>query len=70
LPDIDGMSVLKALKSDPATRGLTIVALSANAGADEVRAARDSGALDYWTKPIAFDAFIRGMRMLLRKPSN
>jgi CheY-like chemotaxis protein/anti-sigma regulatory factor (Ser/Thr protein kinase) len=67
LPDIDGLSVLKELKADPATRNLTIVALSANAGADEVRLARESGAVDYWTKPIDFDGFIRGMRKLLRK---
>jgi len=69
LPDIDGLSVLKDLKADPATRSLTVVALSANAGADEVRLAREAGATDYWTKPIDFASFMRGMRLLLRKTS-
>jgi CheY-like chemotaxis protein/anti-sigma regulatory factor (Ser/Thr protein kinase) len=70
LPDIDGLAVLKQLKADPATRSLTVVALSASAGTDEVRQARESGAMDYWTKPIDFDGFLRGLRVLLRKASN
>ncbi len=69
LPDIDGLAVLRQLKADPATRALAVVALSANGGAEEVRQAWESGAMDYWTKPIDFDAFIRGMRRLLRKTS-
>ena len=65
LPDMDGLSVLKQLKADPATQGITVVALSANAGAEEVRLVREAGAVDYWSKPIDFDAFRRGLRALL-----
>jgi PAS domain S-box-containing protein len=43
LPDVEGLSVLKQLKTDPATHALSVVALSANAGADEVRLARGWG---------------------------
>ena len=70
LPDIDGLSVLKQLKADPVTKDLIVIALSANAGAEQVRLAHAAGAADYWTKPIDFDGFIRGMRMFLRKSSN
>ncbi len=30
---------------------------------------REAGAVDYWTKPIDFEAFGRGKRMRLRKAS-
>ncbi|MEW6707471.1 MAG: ATP-binding protein [Pseudomonadota bacterium] len=65
LPDMDGVSVLKALKADERTRDIVVVALSASAVPEDVAAARAAGAADYWTKPIDFDAFVRGMRQLL-----
>jgi CheY-like chemotaxis protein len=42
-----------------------VVALSANALPADMATARAAGASDYWTKPIDFDAFLRGMRRLL-----
>jgi DNA-binding response OmpR family regulator len=33
----------------------------------DIRAARAAGAHDYWTKPIDFDHFARGMRELLAR---
>ncbi|HEX7638187.1 MAG TPA: response regulator [Burkholderiaceae bacterium] len=57
LPDIGGLEVLARLRADPATAGLRIVALSANAMPDDIRRALDAGFDDYWTKPLDFAAF-------------
>lgn len=54
LPDMTGFDVLRALRADPATRGLAVLALSASAMPEDVRAARDAGADGYLTKPIDF----------------
>jgi CheY-like chemotaxis protein len=70
LPDMTGLDVLRGLKADQATRDIPVVALSAGAVLEDVAAARAAGALDYWTKPIDFDAFIAGMgRLLGRRPA-
>ena len=61
--DIPGLGL--AFVAEPATRDLVVVALSASAVPDEVAAAREAGAADYWTKPIDFERFIDGMRQLL-----
>lgn len=66
LPDMPGLSVLRQLKADEATRGIPVVALSASATPPEVEAARAAGAADYWTKPIDFEGFLSGMRQLLQ----
>jgi CheY-like chemotaxis protein len=52
LPDFPGTEVLRQLRADPRTRGLRCIALSADAMADQIQAARDAGFADYWTKPI------------------
>jgi CheY-like chemotaxis protein len=57
--------VLSRLAADPATRERPIIALSASALPDEVSRAVAAGALEYWTKPIDFDVFVKGMRRLL-----
>ncbi len=52
LPDIPGTEVLRRLRADPRTHALRCIALSADAMAEQVQAARDAGFADYWTKPI------------------
>jgi len=66
LPDIAGLEVLRRLRAMPATAGLMVVALSAGAMADEVQAALQAGADDYWTKPLDLDPFLAGVSRLLR----
>jgi len=67
LPDMSGLEVLRALRADEATRPITVVALSANALPADIGAAFAAGADDYWTKPIDFGRFVRGMRELLAR---
>ena len=65
LPDMSGLDVLRQLKSDEATSAIPVVALSASAVPHDVAAARSAGVLDYWTKPIDFDAFVEAAARLL-----
>ena len=57
LPDIDGLEVLARLRADPATAGLRVIALSANAIPADIQRALNAGFDDYWTKPLDFRVF-------------
>jgi CheY-like chemotaxis protein len=51
LPKIDGFEVLGVLKSDPATREIPVVVLTAKAGEEDRQRALELGANAYMTKP-------------------
>ncbi len=53
LPDMDGLSVLHALRSSPRTARIPVIAVSADALPDQILKARQAGCQDYWTKPIS-----------------
>ncbi|MEW6153385.1 MAG: response regulator [Actinomycetota bacterium] len=55
MPRMDGLEMVTRLRSDPATRALPVLLLSAKAQSAEVQAGLDAGADDYLTKP--FDPF-------------
>jgi len=57
LPDMTGLDVLDRLRADPTTRGLRVVALSADAMPAQVAEALARGAEAYWTKPLALSKF-------------
>ena len=57
LPDMSGLEVLDRLRADPATGGLRVVALSADAMPAQVAEATARGAEAYWTKPLALGKF-------------
>ena len=57
LPDMSGLEVLDRLRADPATSGLRVVALSADAMPAQVAEAIARGAEAYWTKPLALARF-------------
>jgi CheY-like chemotaxis protein len=61
--------VPQQLRSHPATRHLRIIALSANAMAEDVDRARQFGANDYWAKPINPARFLAEVRALLGRVS-
>jgi PAS domain S-box-containing protein len=52
LPDLPGDQVLARLRSDPRTKGIPVVVVSADASASQIRRLREAGARDYMTKPI------------------
>ncbi|HVB87722.1 MAG TPA: response regulator [Candidatus Dormibacteraeota bacterium] len=54
LPVMNGWEVTRLLKSDPATRNIPIIALTAHALATDRTKAIEAGCDDYDTKPIDF----------------
>ena len=58
MPDIDGYGVLAALRSQPATRAIPFIFLTAKATMQELRAGMVLGADDYLTKPCTVEQFL------------
>jgi len=58
LPDMHGSEVLARLKSDPSTRSIQIIVLSADATRTQVNRLLDAGAYAYLTKPIDIPGFL------------
>ncbi len=57
LPGMDGLTLTRQLKADPATAAVPIIALSAHAMTRDLEMAREAGCVDYITKPITDDPF-------------
>ncbi|HNT40195.1 MAG TPA: ATP-binding protein [Rubrivivax sp.] len=53
LPEMDGWSVMRALREDPATREIPVVAVSAHTLPADLARGRAAGFVDYLTKPVA-----------------
>ena len=67
LPDMHGLDVLRALRASASHATSPIIVLSASALPDEVEAARQAGASDYWTKPLDFQRFPGDVERRLRR---
>ncbi|MGG1397364.1 ATP-binding protein [Bacillus salipaludis] len=59
LPDISGFEVIKALKANPETANIPILAVSANAMEENIHRALEAGFLEYITKPLEIASFIQ-----------
>ncbi len=57
LPGMDGLTLTRRLKADPATASVPIIVLSAHAMTRDLEMAREAGCVDYITKPITDDPF-------------
>ncbi|HEY4689444.1 MAG TPA: response regulator [Anaerolineae bacterium] len=57
LPKVNGLEVLRALKSNERTRTIPVVILTSSREAPDIRAAYELGANSYVVKPVNFDAF-------------
>lgn len=54
LPLVDGWTVARTLKDDPATAAIPIIALTAHAMSGDRQKALDAGCSDYHPKPVDF----------------
>ncbi|MDC3417591.1 ATP-binding protein [Aquibacillus salsiterrae] len=57
LPDIDGIELLKKLKSNPITNKIPVIVISADAMKSTIKQALEAGCSAYITKPIDFIEF-------------
>jgi CheY-like chemotaxis protein len=62
LPKIDGLEVLRKLKSNPRTRSIPVVMLSSSNIDNDVTRAYQLGASSYVQKPVDFERFRRTVR--------
>jgi CheY-like chemotaxis protein len=58
-----GLHAVRAIKQDPATRRIPVVALGRSDDADTIAAAYDAGANTYIVKPVTFLALVRLMKV-------
>jgi CheY-like chemotaxis protein len=65
LPQIDGWEATRRLKTDPATRDIPIIALSAHAMAGDREKALATGCDDFDTKPVEFDRLLAKIDQIL-----
>ena len=76
LPKIDGLQVLKRIKSDPRTKRIPVVVLTSSKEQRDVIESYDLGVSSYIVKPVNFEQFVATMRqlglywLLLNQPPN
>jgi CheY-like chemotaxis protein len=57
MPRLNGMEVLKKIKSDPQTKAIPVVILTSSAEDPDIKTAYELGANSYIVKPVEFDNF-------------
>lgn len=67
LPEEDGISVLKKLKSDPATAGTAVIMITAKSDEYDRVEGLDNGADDYIVKPFGMMELMARIRAVLRR---
>lgn len=67
LPGVDGLEVCRQLKSDPATRHIPIVMLTAKGSEADVVTGLELGAADYVTKPFSPRVLTARVKAVLRR---
>jgi CheY-like chemotaxis protein len=65
MPGIDGWEATRRLKSNPQTRDIPVIALSAHALAGSREKALAAGCDEFDTKPIEFDRLVATLRRVL-----
>ena len=61
LPKVNGLEVLRALRSDDRTKAIPVVVLTSSQDHPDVETAYSLGVNSYVVKPIQFDAFIEAV---------
>jgi len=67
LPVLGGWEATRRLKSDPKTRTLPVIALTAHAMAGDEAKARQAGCDDFDTKPVEYTRLLSKIEGLLQK---
>jgi CheY-like chemotaxis protein len=64
MPKVDGIEVLKQVKSDPAMRSIPIVVLTSSREEQDLVQTYDLGANAYVVKPVDFHEFVDAVKLL------
>jgi CheY-like chemotaxis protein len=64
MPKVDGVEVLRAVKSDPALRTIPVVVLTSSREEQDIVRSYDLGVNAYVVKPVDFRDFIDAVKML------
>ena len=67
LPGMDGLTLTRKLREDPASDGMAIVAFSAETGPDDTRRAVEAGCDGFIAKPIEVTTFGAQVRRYLER---
>ncbi len=70
LPDMDGLQILRRIKSDPATRSIPVLMVTAHIAPQDAARGFDTGADDYLKKDFGGEELIARLRNLLRRRVN
>src|SRR5262245_6067111 len=65
LPGINGVTALRQLRDDPATRGIPAIAVTASAMTQDRKTIMAAGFEDYQSKPLNVKAFLEAVRRIL-----
>ena len=57
MPKVDGIDVLRTIKSNPATRSIPVVVLTSSAEEKDIVSSYDLGVDSYVVKPVTFEDF-------------
>jgi two-component system, cell cycle response regulator DivK len=68
LPGMDGISALKVLRQDPATRAIRVMAVTASAMTQDRQTILAAGFDAYQSKPINVKGFLEAVQELLARP--
>jgi len=64
LPKVDGLEVLKAVKSDPRTKIIPVIALTSSSEEKDIVESYRLGVNSYIVKPVDFDKFVEAIKGL------
>jgi CheY-like chemotaxis protein len=71
LPKIDGWEATRRIKADPKLRHIPVLALTAHVGKDEQERAKESGCIEFITKPVERSLLLGAIRRhLARRADN
>lgn len=69
LPGMDGLSVLEKLRSNPLTRNVPVIVLSAHVMEDDITRALQAGADAFVAKPIDFPRLLEALDRVIKQDS-